>query len=363
MSELVFSWAEDAGGKMVHVDSVDNGLGCGCFCPCCHEPLQARHGDVRAHGFAHHSESRRANMKICYMVTMYKLAEQIVMQGKKLMVPSYYGIIKKQTLEFAEVVVDDKYERADKQPDVSATTADGEQYLIEFTFAYKVQHKEKVDYKRMNCIEIDLVSQTLETLHDFLLYSGEGRRWLNNQSYFDRIESIYYNIGMPVKAVNENDCANCIIKDDCCGVRYKGKSHPVMIENSGNVFRVCKIQEYEYLKKKKEEERLNYLRVQKSEGLQQFSEVQRNEENGCCVGWSEEFAMTSRQYEEAEYIEDSIMCPELRTCFMCRSNLDWMCRNDGYAHCGPYLSMGVPKNTPPEIAKICRGFRAKQKKE
>ena len=43
-------------------------------------------------------------MKICYMVTMYKLAEQIVMQGKKLMVPSYYGIIKKQTLEFAEVV-------------------------------------------------------------------------------------------------------------------------------------------------------------------------------------------------------------------------------------------------------------------
>ena len=103
----------------------------------------------------------------------------------------------------------------------------------------------------MNCIEIDLVSQTLETLHDFLLYSGEGRRWLNNQSYFDRIESIYYNIGMPVKAVNENDCANCIIKDDCCGVRYKGKSHPVMIENSGNVFRVCKIQEYEYLKRRK----------------------------------------------------------------------------------------------------------------
>ena len=47
MRELVFSWAEDAGGKMVHVDSVDNGLGCGCFCPCCHEPLQARHGDVK----------------------------------------------------------------------------------------------------------------------------------------------------------------------------------------------------------------------------------------------------------------------------------------------------------------------------
>ena len=53
MNEMIFSWAEDANGRMVHVDDVPNGLNCGCSCPCCHERLQARHGEVRAHGFAH----------------------------------------------------------------------------------------------------------------------------------------------------------------------------------------------------------------------------------------------------------------------------------------------------------------------
>ena len=31
--------------------------------------------------------------------------------------------------------------RADKQPDVIATTKEGQQYLIEFLFQYKIQHK------------------------------------------------------------------------------------------------------------------------------------------------------------------------------------------------------------------------------
>lgn len=43
MNDLIFSWAEDADGKMVHVDSVRQGLSCGCSCPYCHERLMARH--------------------------------------------------------------------------------------------------------------------------------------------------------------------------------------------------------------------------------------------------------------------------------------------------------------------------------
>ena len=33
----VFSWAENAEGKMVHVESVPRGLQCECVCPYCHE--------------------------------------------------------------------------------------------------------------------------------------------------------------------------------------------------------------------------------------------------------------------------------------------------------------------------------------
>lgn len=69
-NDFIFSWAENAEGRMVHVDSVSRGLQCGCTCPNCHEPLLARHGEKNEHGFAHHSDTRGANLNICYMVSI-----------------------------------------------------------------------------------------------------------------------------------------------------------------------------------------------------------------------------------------------------------------------------------------------------
>ena len=147
---LVFSWAEDVNGKLVHVDNVPNGLECNCICPNCKEKLLARHGDIREHGFAHHSETRRANIEICYMVILYKLAEHLLQIKKRIRVPAYYGIFKEKDIEFTNVMVDSRYEREDKQPDVVATTKDGEQYLVEFSFKHKVQHKKEIDYEKNN---------------------------------------------------------------------------------------------------------------------------------------------------------------------------------------------------------------------
>ena len=364
MNEMIFSWAEDANGRMVHVDSVSQGLKCGCTCPCCHERLQARHGEIRAHGFAHHSDNRGANLKICYMVIMYKLAEQIIQQEKRIMVPSYYGIFRERELEFAEVIVDSRYDREDKQPDVIATTVDGEKYLIEFTFAYKVQHKQKVDYENLNCVEIDLSSQTLETLRDFLMQSVEDRKWLNNQTYFESIESVYSQHGKTVRINDESECANCDLKYDCCGIRLKGQTIPIVIENSGNSYRVCKVSEYDERRRQIDEDRksteLHRLlfeqkqRESRKKQSQKKTEIERQERLS-----EYETERNRKDQEEYERIETSKIPIESRTCFMCKSNLDWMCRNDGYAHCGPYISLRVPKNTPPDTAKTCRGFKVK----
>lgn len=136
--KLIFSWAENADGKIVHVDEVPRGLQCGCSCPHCHEKLMARHGDVREHGFAHHSDNRGANLEICYRVTLYKLAEQIVQTKKRIYAPSYYDIFHPKHIEFVSVKIDSSYEREDKQPDVIATTSEGKQFMIEFTFNDKV---------------------------------------------------------------------------------------------------------------------------------------------------------------------------------------------------------------------------------
>ena len=72
------------------------------------------------------------------MVTLYKLAEQIVQTKKRIYAPSYYDIFHPKHIEFVSVKIDSSYEREDKQPDVIATTSEGKQFMIEFTFKIKL---------------------------------------------------------------------------------------------------------------------------------------------------------------------------------------------------------------------------------
>lgn len=387
MNEASFSWAENADGKMVHVDSVPRGIKCGCVCPCCHEELKARHGCIRAHGFAHRSKKRRANLRICYMVIMYKLAEQIIQEEKKIHVPSYYGIIKEHDIEFKEVIIDGRYDRIDKQPDVIATTTDGEQLIIEFTFEYKVQHKEEIDYQNLNCIEINLSNQTLESLYDFLLNSNEDRKWINNQSFFDSIKSRYSEQGKTVKVINMNDCDVCVIKDKCCGERIKGQYFPLEIYNSGQTYHICKTEQYEELLRQFEEfkqqnerqkhpkkvehkdaetqqatEQIKSLNDRKKDLPEMRKRRQQHREESARLkakNEKEEREAYIKDYQ-SKHNESPNNKFELLSCFMCMNNIDSLSTDDGYAHCKLAIMLKVPKNTPPETANGCRDFIKKE---
>lgn len=289
--DFVFSWAQDKTGRMVYIDDVPNGLACNCICPNCKEQLLARHGMERAHHFAHHSETRKATLEICYMVIMYKLAEQIVSERKRIHVPSYYGIFKETDLEFVDVKIDGRYERKDKQPDIIATTKEGKQYLIELIFKYKVQHNKAIDYNNLSCLEIDLSDQKLETLSDFLLNSKENRKWVNNENYFGEIEERYTRAGKNIRVVDYNECKKCPVFKNCCGVRAKNSETPILIENSGRQFRICKPD----------------VLVQRKEEHQRLLEAA-------------ERRLERERYDELEAFRD----PSERTCFDCKSNLTWM---------------------------------------
>ncbi len=365
---FVFSWAENSQGKMVHVDDVPRGLACGCVCPCCHERLLARHGDVKEHGFAHHSDSRGANLKICYMVSLYKLAEQIIETRKRVHVPSYYGIFPGKDIEFVEAKTDGRFERDDKQPDVMATSRDGKKYIIEFTFDYKVQHRQAVDYKNLNCLEINLSDQTLETVERFLLEDDKDRKWLNNQELFDSIEPRYEKANLCIRVKDEDDCRKCELYGACVGVRSKNSGSLVVVENSGKRYRICKPELYEAeLKARKNERRAegawhkdDFAYGQDASRHNGFET--KNEE---FVGedeikrLSEIYRKKQEEMKKARAGEPAVP-PNERTCFMCENNLDMYNSRDGsMARCGMSERMGVPRVTPPGSAKTCRGFRKK----
>lgn len=54
MENSILAYAFNSENKLVHIDSVKNGLECGCICPGCKEKLVAKNdGKVREHHFAH----------------------------------------------------------------------------------------------------------------------------------------------------------------------------------------------------------------------------------------------------------------------------------------------------------------------
>lgn len=329
--DFVFSWAENVEGRMVHIDSVPRGLSCGCVCPYCHEKLLARHGDIREHGFAHHSDNRGANLEICYMVSLYKLAEQIIQTNKRIHVPSYYGIYEETDIKFIDVKVDSRFEREDKQPDIIAVTNDQKQYLIEFIFKqYKVQHKQAIDYKNLSCLEIDISNQTFDSLEDFLLSSKDDRRWINNDIYFNCIENKYKKEGKTVKVVSENDCSQCKLKHSCCAVQHVGYI-PFPIENNGQKYRICgEIEQYD-------------------KAIEALHQREYSQEEQCCKQNPDKIE-TSLSETESSVSE--------RSCFNCKNNLTWANRGDGWAHCGRCITLRLPNKgkVPPDYAKKCSGF-------
>ena len=56
MVKNLLTYALDSSNKLKHIDAVENGMACGCVCPCCKERLMAKNGGTkRMHHFAHAS--------------------------------------------------------------------------------------------------------------------------------------------------------------------------------------------------------------------------------------------------------------------------------------------------------------------
>lgn len=359
----VFSWAEDKRGKMVYVDDMPNGIACNCICPYCRESLIARHGAERAHGFAHASKERGANLKICLKVIAFKLAEQIIKTEKRIYMPSYYGIFKPKSIEFETVEINGDFEREDRQPDIIATTKDNQKYLIEFYFRDYVRHKQKIDFENLNCLEIDLDGQRIDdrdALKNFLLNCDGNRRWLNNDTYFNSIERKYENAGKPIRIVSNEECIKCPLKcGDCCAVKAKNSQRRLTIFQNRKEFYLCKAKEYaakmqDYCKQQEEYDR------SREENLRRYHDILHNRRIDEEKVVSSSLKSGMKQVLQPKRLQSDMDINSVeRTCFVCKKNLDWANRG-GWANCGCYGSLKLPQQrVNPEHAKVCPAFERK----
>lgn len=219
--------------RLVHIDSVDRGLACGCICPCCKKPMIANQGEIRQNYFSHERKSgNQYNAQTCQEVTMHMLAEQILKEKKSVMLPNYYNISKAHKIEFKSIEVEERRDRPDIQPDIVGITADGKRYLIEIKFSHAVDYekKKKIYSDDLTCVEIDILHQNMDGLEDFLLNKTDSRVWINNKYGFDSIVDFYKRHGKEVRVIPNDECEYKYAPDNCsscvnqnimhCGKRY-----------------------------------------------------------------------------------------------------------------------------------------------
>jgi hypothetical protein len=93
--------------QYVDIADVNNGKKCGCICPSCKMPLQAKQGRTNQWHFAHSSRGTsnltQNQCEFSFWVSVLSMAKEIIRQGGTLTVPSYT-----KYLGYDEIVISDK---------------------------------------------------------------------------------------------------------------------------------------------------------------------------------------------------------------------------------------------------------------
>lgn len=178
--DKVLKYALDKDNRLVYIDSVPNGLNCGCICPHCHKELIAKNnGQERESHFAHVG-------KVCsayYETTLHLLSKEIIKDGMTVMLPAFKSLVPKK-IHFKEVEIEERRDASSLQPDCVGVTDDGLRIHIEIFVTHKVDEskKEKIVRCGINSLEIRVPNdfpQDREKLRDFIENRDDGRGWIN----------------------------------------------------------------------------------------------------------------------------------------------------------------------------------------
>ena len=158
MIRQIMQMAMDSEGNPRHIDDVDNGVKCKCFCPACGHPLVAKNeGEIRAHHYSHLSN---VDCEHGYQSSIHLMAKIIFLEMKEFMFIKqgqavYYKI--------DQVVLERKI--GSIIPDI-LITRDGKQFIVEVYVTHALDDEKKRKIKAMNisAMEIDLSQFTSAVL-------------------------------------------------------------------------------------------------------------------------------------------------------------------------------------------------------
>ena len=190
--------------NLVHISDVPSGSQCNCFCPACGGKLIAKKGKIKRHHFAHYDSEE---CQYGYETSLHLAAKQMILQHKKIMIPSVYlkfpkGVKKSILLRQAQLIKVDEVFLERKQenivPDI-LLVAEGKKLYVEIYVTHAIDNEKlsKIEKNGISTIEIDLSkcerNLEKEDLEKFLFEDSEKKNWIYNNyanKWFEKFRSV-----------------------------------------------------------------------------------------------------------------------------------------------------------------------------
>ena len=194
LHDRMIVFAQDARGGLIHVDAAQRGKACDCHCLACDEALIARHGDIKAHSFAHASGTE---CQFAIDAVLNRLAQELIAGAGRFVSPPLslsasaagpFGSIRREAtiaacrLRVESAVVDRRVHKL--RPSVVLTVA-GHELLLELTYGHRLDaHKRAaIEALGMAAIEMHIGDGMFDTVEQFarqLLEDASGKHWIVN---------------------------------------------------------------------------------------------------------------------------------------------------------------------------------------
>lgn len=194
LHDRMIVFAQDARGGLIHVDAALRGKACNCRCLACGEVLIARHGDIKAHSFAHASGTE---CQFAVDAMLNRLAQELIAAVGVFVSPPLlvrasgagpFGLVRREEtiaarrLRVESVLVD---RRVHKQRPSVVMMIGGHELLLELTYGHCLDaHKRgAIEKLGMAAIEMHVGEGMFDTVEQFgrqLLEEVSHKHWIFN---------------------------------------------------------------------------------------------------------------------------------------------------------------------------------------